>query len=273
MKLQAAACLICSYNKWHFLCLWTSKVKTSWDRQHVCKSRTSLARKIWAKMTGEQPSLVKAGVKKCYDSQKSLPRGRQAQPQQSHLSGDFRFAPSRFPQTQIVGIHGDLPNHVSSKGKSPSTPCSWSETTVQPGQKGKAHCREHQTPPASHTVLLNVSFVNVQLPWEKIRSDVCFLFPRILHYFQNCRVLPHPPKCCIFMTNCSHCQRSDSYRSQSIPVLITCFSGQALPLGPPPLYWLFQNKSLYLRIYFSISFLLKERTRVSRSAILWSTSW
>lgn len=54
MKVQAAACLVLSY----------SKVKTSWATQHVFKNQTSLGRKIWAKMTEEQPSLAKARVKR-----------------------------------------------------------------------------------------------------------------------------------------------------------------------------------------------------------------
>lgn len=54
MKVQAAACLVLSY----------SKVKTSWATQHVFKNQTSLGRKIWAKMTEEQPSLAKAGDKR-----------------------------------------------------------------------------------------------------------------------------------------------------------------------------------------------------------------
>lgn len=47
---------------------------------------------------------------------------------------------------------------------------------------------------------------------------MCFWFPRILHYFQNCRVLPHPPKCCIFITNSSHhmlCRPDPAIRSST----------------------------------------------------------
>lgn len=59
--------------------------------------------------------------KTSFDLQNSLLRGRQVRPQQSHLSGDFKYVPSRFPLTQIVDILWNLPNQVSSKGKSPPT--------------------------------------------------------------------------------------------------------------------------------------------------------
>lgn len=195
-----------------------SKVKISWDRQHVWKSWTSLARKTWAKMTGEKPSLVKARVKEMLQLTEIPAQGkpglatatsslRRAQVCFIQISSDMESGQPCWP-----GIYLTIPSSVGkSRVLQPTYNAKLKWDTGEAWKKEKA---QRASDPSCQrlSAAANVRLVNVQPPWEKISSDACFWFLRFLHNFQDHRTLSYPPKCCIFITNHSNCMlcRPDS---------------------------------------------------------------